>query len=144
MFISDPVLRTNNISQRGHRDIHLRPQHTTPWSLAHSHSQIHVEHVVVARHACDLLDNSHIYCKLARLKISDKIHEPVENWAKIFQFSATRNCVSLPRSTTSGDWKCVLFVKFKSQHLSVFQDWKHILLLATGYAGANKYTEWPL
>ena len=34
-----------------------------------------------------------------------------------------------------------LFVKFKSQHLSVFQDWKHILLLATDYTGANKNTE---
>ena len=28
-------------------------------------------------------------------------------------------CVSLPRSTTSSDWKFVLFVKFKCQHISV-------------------------
>ena len=35
----------------------------------------------------------------------------------------------------------MLFVKFKSQHLSVFQDWKHILRLTTDYAGADKNTE---
>ena len=45
----------------------------------------------------------------------------------------TWSCVSLPRSTTSSDWKYVLYVKFKSQHISVFQDWKHISFLTTGY-----------
>ena len=30
------------------------------------------------------------------------------------------------------------FAKFKSQHISVFQDWKHILLLTTDYTGASK------
>ena len=35
----------------------------------------------------------------------------------------------------------MLLLKFKSQHLSGFQDWKHILRLTTGCAGANKNTE---
>ena len=56
----------------------------------------------------------------------------LEHWSIQFKFSVTRSCVSLPRYTTSSDWKFMLFVKFKSQHISVFQDWKYILLLTTG------------
>ena len=33
------------------------------------------------------------------------------------------------------------FAKFKFHHISVFQDWKHILLLTTDYTGASKNTE---
>ena len=32
-----------------------------------------------------------------------------------FEFSVTWSCVSLPQSTTSSDWKFVLFVEFRSQ-----------------------------
>ena len=41
-------------------------------------------------------------------------------------------------------WRPSVYVSFKSQHLSVFEDWKYILRLTTGYAGANKNTECPL
>ena len=69
--------------------------------------------------------------------------QPFEHWPIQFKFSVDWSRVSLPRSTTSSEWKCVLFVKFKSQHkgLSVFQYWKNILFLTTGYTGANKNTE---
>ena len=33
------------------------------------------------------------------------------------------------------------YLKFKSQHISVFQDWKHIRFLSVNYTGANKYAE---
>ena len=36
------------------------------------------------------------------------------------------------------------FEKFKSQHISALQDWKHILLLTTDYTGDNKNTEFIL
>ena len=49
-----------------------------------------------------------------------------------FKFSVTWSCVSLPRHTTSSDWK---YVKFKSQYISVFQDWRHILLWTARYQG---------
>ena len=55
-----------------------------------------------------------------------------------FKFSVTWSCVSLPRSTTTSDWKFVWFTKLISHHISVFQDLKHILLLTTDYTGANK------
>ena len=58
-----------------------------------------------------------------------------------FKFSVTWSCVSLPRYTTSSDWKFVLFEKFKSQYISAFQDWMHILFLffvIRGYTAANK------
>ena len=33
------------------------------------------------------------------------------------------------------------FAKYKSQHICVFQDWKHILLLTTVHTGASQNTE---
>ena len=48
-------------------------------------------------------------------------------------FSVTWSCVSLPRYTTSSDWKCMLLLTFKSQYISLFQDWRHILLWTALY-----------
>ena len=50
-----------------------------------------------------------------------------------------------PNITTEGSpkpglWKFVLFVKFRSQHISVFQDWKHILFFTTDHIGADENT----
>ena len=67
--------------------------------------------------------------------------KPLEHWVIQFKFSVTWSCVSLPRHTTSSDWKFMLFVKFRSQmaiYISVFQDWKHILLWTAGYQGLYK------
>ena len=76
---------------------------------------------------------------------SPAAHQPLEHWAKKFLFLATWSCVSLPRSTTSSDRKCVLFVKFMFQHISVFKDWKHIFFLTTVYnTGAYNNTEYLL
>ena len=55
----------------------------------------------------------------------------LEHWAIQFKFSVTKSCVSLPRYTTSSEWRCKWFVKFKFLHISVFQDWRHTLLLTT-------------
>ena len=55
-----------------------------------------------------------------------RVYSPLEHWPIQFKFSVTWSCVSLPRHTTSSDWKCVLFEKFKSQYISVFQDQRHI------------------
>ena len=37
--------------------------------------------------------------------------------------------------------KIVWFEKFKFHCISVFQDWKHVLLFKIGYTGAYKMTE---
>ena len=42
------------------------------------------------------------------------------------------------------DWTFVLFVKFRTPHLYVFQDWKLIIFLTTGYTSGNKNTEYLL
>ena len=59
--------------------------------------------------------------------------QPLEHWAKKFQFSATRSCVSLPRVTENwwymGNLSPNIYQCFKIEHM---------LLLTTGYAEANK------
>ena len=47
----------------------------------------------------------------------------LKHWPIQFKFSVTCSCVLLPRSTAWSDWKIVLFVKFKSLQISVFQNW---------------------
>ena len=37
--------------------------------------------------------------------------------------------------------KMCVICEIKPQHISVFQNWKHILLLPTGYTGGNKNAE---
>ena len=68
----------------------------------------------------------------------------LEHRAIQFEFSVTWSCVSLPRYTISSDCKFMWFVKFKSQHISVFKYWRHILLSKTVYTGAYKTTEYLL
>ena len=59
---------------------------------------------------------------------------PLEHWDIKFKFSITwTSSVSLLPTTTSSYFKFVWFGQFKSQHISVFQERKHILLLTTGY-----------
>ena len=38
---------------------------------------------------------------------------------KLFKFSATWGCVSLPRPTTSSGWKLLIFVWFEHKHLQI-------------------------
>ena len=54
---------------------------------------------------------------ITSLKICTYVICPLDHWPIPFKFSVTWSRVSLPRSTTSSDWKFVLFVKFKSQHI---------------------------